>query len=163
MGRGSGPTRVRVAVKAVVVQDGRLLTVKIRDLLNPERFYYALPGGGQRPGENLHEAMERECLEEVGVRVEVGPLLFVREYIGTNHEYAAVDSEFHQVEMVFSCTLLDAAEVGNGHAPDDRQVAVEWIDLARLNEHFFRPRALVKHLQSPLVYPERPIYIGDVN
>ncbi len=44
MGRGSGPTRVRVAVKAVVVQDGRLLTVKIRDLLNPERFYYALPG-----------------------------------------------------------------------------------------------------------------------
>lgn len=162
MTRATGPTTVRVAAKAVIIRDGRLLTVKVRDLLNSERFYYALPGGGQQPGENLHDTMRRECLEEVGARVEVGPLLYVREYIGPNHEYAAVDSRFHQVEMVFSCTLLDDAELGNGRAPDTRQVAVEWLELARLDEYFFRPRALVKLLQSPLPTPH-PVYLGDVN
>src|SRR5690606_37838510 len=65
MTRASGPTAVRVAAKAVIVRDGRLLTVKSKDLLHPERFYYSLPGGGQQPGENLLDAMRRECLEEV--------------------------------------------------------------------------------------------------
>lgn len=162
MTRAAGPTKVRVAAKAVIIRDGRLLTVKVRDRLHTDRCYYALPGGGQQPGENLHETMRRECLEEVGARVEVGPLLYVREYIGPNHEYAAVDSRFHQVEMVFSCTLLDDAELGNGRAPDTRQVAVEWLELARLDEYFFRPRALVKLLQSPLPTPH-PVYLGDVN
>lgn len=163
MTRASGPTVVRVAAKAVIVRDGRLLTVKVRDRLDTERFYYSLPGGGQQPGENLHDAMRRECLEEVGARVEVGPLLYVREYIGPNHEYATVDGEFHQVEMVFACTLLDDSDIGNGRAPDERQVAVEWLDLARLDQYFFRPRALVKLLQSPPPPTRRPIYLGDVN
>lgn len=161
MTRASGPTAVRVAAKAVIVRDGRLLTVKSKDLLHPERFYYSLPGGGQQPGENLLDAMRRECLEEVGALVDVGPLLYVREYIGPNHEYAAVDGRFHQVEMVFACTLLDESELGNGRAPDDRQVAVEWLELARLDQYFFRPRALVKLLQtSPSL---QSIYLGDIN
>lgn len=158
-----GPSIVRVAAKAVIVQDGRLLTVKTRDLLYPDRYYYSLPGGGQRPGENLHDTMRRECLEEVGARVEVGPLLYVREYIGPNHEYAAVDGQFHQVEMLFSCTLLDDAEIGHGTAPDQRQVAVEWLELERLGDYFFRPRALVGLLQSPPPPGLRPVYLGDIN
>lgn len=165
MTRASGPTAVRVAAKAVIIRDGRLLTVKAQDLMYPERFYYALPGGGQEPGENLHDAMRRECLEEIGAHVEVGPLLYVREYIGPNHEYAAVDGRFHQVEMVFACTLVDESELGNGRAPDARQVAVEWLELSRLDRYFFRPRALVEPLMSsPSPSPaSQPIYLGDVN
>ena len=33
--------------------------------------YYTLPGGKQEPGENLVEALKRECLEEIGAEISV--------------------------------------------------------------------------------------------
>lgn len=163
----AGPTKVRVAVKAVIVHQGRLLTVKVRDLLHKDVIVHSLPGGGQRPGENLHEAMLRECREEIGVSVDVGDVLFVRDYIGLNHGRVAVDAEFHQVELFFACSLRDdgdAQRVGAGVAPDERQVGVEWVPLARLAKYNFRPKALL-----PLLHTfsagghRRPVYLGDVD
>lgn len=157
----TGPTEVRTAAKAVILRDGHLLTIKVKDLLYQGRVYYALPGGGQDPGENLHETLRRECLEEVGAVVDVGDLLYVREYIGPNHEYAAVDGEFQQIDLIFACKLVDDTHLGNGSAPDDRQLAVEWLRLDRLDEYYFRPQTLIPLLQQ---LPRRqPTYLGDVN
>lgn len=160
----AGPTTVRIAAKAVIIHERRLLTIKVRDLLHKDDFYHCLPGGGQQPGENLHEALIRECKEEIGTTVAVGELLFVRDYIGPNHAHAAVDGRFHQVELIFACTLARAAdvdEVGNGVAPDARQVAVEWLALDRLPTYNFRPRALTRLLQA--LPARRPAYLGDVD
>ena len=62
-------TRVRRAAKAIIVQEGQLLTVVSK---HKDEIFYTLPGGGQKPGETLAEAMAGECLEEVGVRVAAG-------------------------------------------------------------------------------------------
>lgn len=159
-----GPTRVRVAAKAVIIYEQRLLTVKVRDLLDPDDHYYGLPGGGQQPGENLHEALIRECKEEVGVPVRVGELMFARDYIGPNHRRAAVDGRFHQVELMFSCTLAEGADVddvGNGVAPDNRQIGVKWLELDALGRYNFRPGPLVEWLQRPTV--TGPVYLGDID
>lgn len=159
-----GPTKVRVAAKAIIIHEGRLLTVKVRDLLDPDDFYYGLPGGGQRPGENLHEALLRECEEEIGVPVRVGELRFVRDYIGPNHRRAEVDGRFHQVELIFSCGLTngaDAERVGEGVAPDPRQVGVRWIELEQLPQYNFRPSPLTRLLQRPPA--PGPVYLGDVD
>jgi ADP-ribose pyrophosphatase YjhB (NUDIX family) len=43
-------------------------------------YWYCLPGGGQNPGENLREAVVRECQEEIGVVVTVAEILFIRDY-----------------------------------------------------------------------------------
>lgn len=150
-----------MAVKAVVIRDGRLLTIKSKDRVGDGQFYHSLPGGGQRPGETLHEALRRECLEEVGVSVEVGPLLYVREYIGLNHEYADLDRDFHQVEMIFACSLPQDVEPVLTKAADERQVAVAWIPLDELEAYRFRPRALQSLLRLP--GPHRLSYLGDVN
>lgn len=161
---GEGPTKVRVAAKAVIIHQRRLLTIKVRDLLHKGDFYHCLPGGGQRPGENLHEALVRECKEEIGAAVRVGELLFVRDYIGPNHGHAAVDGQFHQVELIFACTLtrdVDVRDVGNGVAPDARQVGVEWVGLERLPKYNFRPRALTGLLQAAPA--PSPAYLGDVD
>lgn len=165
-----GPTKVRVAAKALIVNEQRLLTVKVRDLLEPSDFYYGLPGGGQQPGENLHDALMRECEEEIGVPVHVGELLFARDYIGFNHRRAAVDGRFHQVELIFSCTLTPGtkmSDVGNGVAPDVRQIGVEWIPLERLLHVNFRPEPLARILQRPNtgrpVLDGGPVYLGDVD
>jgi len=52
------------SVSVVAVHNGRLLTVTTGST-------YMLPGGVVEPGERLHEAAERETLEETGLEVRV--------------------------------------------------------------------------------------------
>src|SRR5437879_2738782 len=75
-GAMNGPMRVRTAAKAIVVRDDHLLAIKCQGRAG---LFYILPGGGQEPGEDLVVCLQRECLEEIGVGVEVGPLRYVRE------------------------------------------------------------------------------------
>ena len=89
---------VRVSVKAVIIQDGKLLVTKNTD---PWGIFYLLPGGGQMPGESLHEALMRECREEIGVEVEIGDPVFIRDYIARNHEFAEIEPDVHQIELRF--------------------------------------------------------------
>ena len=113
--------RIRVSAKAVIVSDGRVLLCRNVD---EKGDWYCLPGGGQRRGETLVEAVRRECLEEIGDEVEVGRLLFVRDYIAANHEFAPTDPEVHQVELMFACTLPAVDEPAIGATPDSWQSGV---------------------------------------
>jgi ADP-ribose pyrophosphatase YjhB (NUDIX family) len=165
-----------VGVKALVLRDGLVLCARKRDA---EGDICTFPGGGQEPGETLVEAGRREFHEEVGRRVRVGELLFVREYIGRNHEFAATDAGVHVVDHVFRCTLLphDGAPPAGAapHTPwpgaavspnaDPGQVAVEWLPVAALDEHPFRPRALQPYLRQLAggERPTAPVYVGGVN
>lgn len=94
---------IRNSVKAVIIEGNHVLLTKNED---DEGVFYLFPGGGQEPSESFHDALQRECLEEIGLGVEIGELVFIREYIGKNHEYAATDSLIHQVEFYFKCKLI---------------------------------------------------------
>jgi ADP-ribose pyrophosphatase YjhB (NUDIX family) len=91
-------TRFRNSAKALIIEDNRLLAIQHAGVSGQ---YHALPGGGQRPFETLTDALKRECIEELGVHVDVGDLLFIREYIGKNHEFAEKDGDAHQIEFYF--------------------------------------------------------------
>jgi 8-oxo-dGTP pyrophosphatase MutT (NUDIX family) len=58
-----------------------------------------------KKGEELKDAVARECIEEIGCSVEVKDIIHIREYIGKNHEFAEWDSEVHQVEFYFDCSI----------------------------------------------------------
>ena len=153
---------VRVSVKAVIIENGRLLVTRnVTRNTDEDGDFYLLPGGGQEPGESLPEALRRECREEVGADVEVHDLVLVRDYIGRNHEFAAHNSDFHQVEIMFRCTLPDSAGLGNGSNPDGWQIGVDWLDLATLNETRLYPAVLKRVI--PAIGDQRNIYLGDVN
>ncbi|WP_427138152.1 NUDIX domain-containing protein [Psychrobacillus psychrodurans] len=62
---------MRNSSKAVIIRDDKLLTIKLHE---NDKTYYILPGGGQKPGENLHQTLERECMEEVGAKITIGEL-----------------------------------------------------------------------------------------
>ena len=172
----SRPAQLRVGVKALVISGRSVLCVRKRDDAGD---ICSFPGGGQEPGETLAEAVRRELREETGLDARVGELLFVREYIGRNHEFAATDAGVHVVDHLFRCTLLSEA----GHAPADEtdtaaqptafaptsadpgQVAVEWLPVETLDEHPFRPRALQPYLREIARggRSSAPLYVGDVN
>ncbi len=149
---------IRVAPKAVIVQDGKLLAIKNRDA---EGFWYILPGGGQEPGEPLDDALRRECREEAGIDVQVGALLYARDYIGRNHEFAAQQADVHQLELMFACTVEAGQTPTVGAVPDNDQVGVEWLDLRTLNAYRLYPKILQGLLAEPL--PPGAPYLGDVN
>ncbi|WP_127539146.1 NUDIX domain-containing protein [Paenibacillus illinoisensis] len=149
---------IRNSAKAVIVQNGRLLVIRLEDQYGTA---YVFPGGGQEKGEELKDAVARECLEEIGQAVNVGELLHIREYIGKNHEFAEWDADIHQVEFYFECSLKDTdATVFEGSNPDDHQVAVEWIALEDLPSVRLYPQTI-----GELLLKREPlrIYLGDIN
>lgn len=152
---------IRNSAKAIVIEDGKLLCTKNSDHLG---VYYLLPGGGQNPGENLAEALKRECQEEISSEIEVHDLRYVRDYISNNHDYEFADENpgFHQVELMFRCSLVDGEEPATGETPDGHQIGVEWLPLDRLSEYRLYPKALIPYLMKHEDMSSI-VYIGDVN
>jgi ADP-ribose pyrophosphatase YjhB (NUDIX family) len=150
---------IRTAARALIIHEDRLLTIKMRDASG---IFYILPGGGQRHGETLRQGLVRECLEEIGTRVEVGELLYVREYIGKNHEFRQSHRAFHQVENVFRCHLPDPGGIGPGTEHDKKQIGVEWIPLHEVPARRLLPEA-IKPFFSTTGFTPAHNYLGDVN
>jgi len=150
---------IRNSAKAVIVQNDKVLLTKNVDR---EGFFYLFPGGGQEKFETLQEAVIRECVEEIGRPVQVEDLLFIREYIGRNHQFAEWDADVHQVEFYFRCSLSEAGADGRfeGNNPDSNQVGVEWVELNRMEEIRIYPAALGVNLKQGVF---KSIYLGDTN
>jgi 8-oxo-dGTP diphosphatase len=67
----SGRSLPRVIVAAVIIVDGRVLAAE-RSAPPEVAGRWEFPGGKVEPGETDAQALARECLEELGVRVAVG-------------------------------------------------------------------------------------------
>lgn len=151
--------QIRSAARAIVISDGCLLATKMRD---KQGSYYILPGGGQLPGETLEETVRRECLEEVGIEVQVRRLLYVREYIGKNHTFSKRHVGFHQLEHVFLCETLTPHKACPGSETDNHQVGVSWLSLEAIDRIRFYPDSIKSFLKDgKLAFPS--IYLGDCN
>ncbi|MEI3615041.1 NUDIX domain-containing protein, partial [Pseudogracilibacillus sp. SO30301A] len=129
-----------------------------------EGYYYILPGGGQEHGENLHQTLKRECIEEINVDVEIGNLIFIREYIGKNHEHSAFDSGVHQIEYMFLCKVKQGSkEIRNGIVPDEGQIGVEWLPLSELLSCRLYPQTMRQHIIDYNAGKDSAVYLGDIN
>jgi 8-oxo-dGTP diphosphatase len=69
------------------------LLVNHRGLYNHD--FWAPPGGGVEFGERADKSLQREFLEETGLRVKVGKMMFVCEF---------VKPPWHAIELMFAVT-----------------------------------------------------------
>ena len=152
--------RLRNAAKALIVKGGHVLVVEYLDESGP---WYILPGGGARPGETLTAALQRECVEELGCSVRINDLLFVREYISSNHAYFAEWArDVHHVDFIFACDVADEYDPESVRRnPAGIQNAVAWKSLDELAGLRFFPGQLLDVMRGRGT-PVLPHYLGDV-
>lgn len=150
---------IRTAARALIIQNENLLTIKMKDA---NGIFYILPGGGQNHGETLKKSLEREVFEEVGAEISVGKLAYVREYIGKNHGFRKSHHSFHQLESVFFCSLKSSPEIEKAHNPDNKQIGVEWIPIAKISDYKILPEILNSFIQD-IHLKENDLYLGDIN
>jgi ADP-ribose pyrophosphatase YjhB (NUDIX family) len=82
------PANFAVTVRALIVDQDQLLMVKH----DPKFKFYALPGGKLETGEYTTDAMERELMEELSIKADVGKLLIVNDWVGPSD---------HRLELFF--------------------------------------------------------------
>ncbi len=141
----------RISPRALIRQEDTVLVTVNQD---QDGLYYLLPGGGQEPFEDLHTTLIREMLEEVGAEVEIGDIVYVREYI--NHDDVKPGfPPFHQVEVIFRCQLKGEPQTATN--PDTLQSGWMWMPIGELLNVTFFPQSIARALNGP---GGEKIYVG---
>lgn len=145
---------VRLAVRAILLHEGRLLIVNAWP--GRKSDLWCAPGGGVEPGRSLPENLRREVAEETGLRISVGAPCLVNEF----HDPGG---DFHQCDIYFRAHITGGLVNG---APDagwrdpagivDRRRFVTEAELRRLR---FKPDTLpdVAWGEGPCYDPLEPI------
>lgn len=135
---------VRLAVRAILIEDDRILLAQFLDASGP---WYVTPGGGVQHGETIEEAFHRELYEELGARAEFGAVAFIREILADRLETTNLPVGFHQVEVFVHGRLLPGQTL-RMVAPDASQVGLVWVPLVELHTLPFFPRGLIPEFQA---------------
>lgn len=68
---------IKIKIRGIIFHEGKLLTVR-----HPhDTSFAALPGGHLEWGEDLKEGLSREIIEELGVKPDIGRLLYINTFI----------------------------------------------------------------------------------
>lgn len=130
---------IRLAVRAAIVHQGRLLLVNAYPPGGP--VLWVLPGGGVERGESLTAALMREVFEETGLSIRPGAPVLVNEF----HD---PDTGFHQVEIAFHATLAAAGAVPPSFTGwTDRAGVVnrhKWVDQSEISALCHKPDRLAQ-------------------
>jgi len=124
-------------VRAVIIQDGKLLTIK---RVKNNETYFVLPGGGVESGEDGKLALVRECLEEVNVKVIVGDLIY-KQIFNQNEE------------LFYVCNIVNGA-VGSGSGNeykkmvDNNTYEPTWLSLDEINDKTVRPVEIIANIKN---------------
>ena len=119
------PDAPRVAVGAVVVHQYKVLLV-LRGKA-PAKGMWAIPGGSVNLAETLQAAAEREILEETGLRVKAGEVIYVFDKI----EWDEADRvRYHYVIIDLQAEPVDPTQP---LIPADDVVDAGWFSLADLD------------------------------
>lgn len=124
---------MKTRVRSVIVVNGLILLIhRIKEGLE----YWVFPGGGvEESDQSSEQALQRECLEEIGVEVHVGDLF-------------AEETKEDARELFYRCEIL-SGEVGTGKGPEFQPGSnykgtyeFQWIPVAELEKCDVKPETI---------------------
>ena len=117
------PERPFVGVGVVVLRGDEVLLVQRGKA--PNKGQWSIPGGKQRLGETVMQAVHRELLEETGVKIKQAALLDVVDVIMQDDNGKI---QYHYTLVDYQAEWLS----GEGRSGDDAD-AVKWVSFDELN------------------------------
>ena len=103
------PARPIPCVGGLAFRDSAVLLVQRAK--DPGRGMWSIPGGAVKTGETLVQALQREMMEEVGLEVEVGPLVEVIDRIVPDDDGRIL---YHYIIMDYLCYPASGEEPRHG-------------------------------------------------
>lgn len=116
----------RIRVAGLVRKDDEFLLIQQQD--RHGKLHWSLPGGRLEASDaDMFRGVEREVLEETGLRVQAGQLLFLSEYSGP---------DMFALTLIFDCQLVDGENPANIHLnntmEDDNIHDVAWWHVSQI-------------------------------
>ncbi|WP_375740532.1 NUDIX domain-containing protein [Pseudomonas boanensis] len=144
------PLQHRIRAAGLLVEQGRILLVKH---VVGDDTYWIPPGGGfeSQSDESTRDTVRREFREETGLEVDVGPLVYVREFaepaMGRFHMELFYRIDAWRGEL----SLTNLTGLG-GDEFEIRELA--WVSQAELASLPFYPAELLEDVWERLAQPE---------
>jgi 8-oxo-dGTP pyrophosphatase MutT (NUDIX family) len=154
---------VRQGVRALLLDpDDRVLLVRF---VNPEtgEEFWATPGGGLDPGEELEEGLRRELREETGLEnADIGPVVWTRRHVFPWAGKTLDQSE--RIALVRSPAFEPLPGLTPAQLVEEGVHELRWWTLDELarSDANFAPRRIVRFLRQLLEEgpPSVPIDVG---
>lgn len=133
----------------VVIENNHILVMKYQ---YGDQFIYNLPGGNPDASELLSETIARECMEELGIDVEVGTMLLMGQVSGNDQRDDVLHILF-EGEIIGGIPELQAGETSAQE--------VLWMDIDALSQVTMYPNIGVE-LVDLLITQQKGKYVGAI-
>ena len=138
----------RIKCRGIIVSNGELLVVRHAE---PNEFY-ALPGGHLEQGEDPRQCIERELEEELGIKPDIGRLLYVNIFEHDDRTY---------LEFLFE---IKNGDVYRNYESQVRTHAHELIEIRWISPQekiLLRPHAMHEDFKKGRMISDEPRFIRD--
>jgi ADP-ribose pyrophosphatase YjhB (NUDIX family) len=141
--------KIIIKVRAIILYDGKLLVVR-----HPhDTSFAALPGGHLEWGEDIKECLSREMVEELGIKPEVGKLLYINNFSQTDGKQYI---EFF-FEVKNGMDYLDTVKFTRSHAHEIAEIV--WI--SPIDSIKILPKSLGDDFKAGKIVSHEVEYIKD--
>jgi 8-oxo-dGTP diphosphatase len=143
----SGSACFRIAVSALIFNEGKVLLAHRRDI-----DWWNLPGGGMEEGETVEESLRREVFEETGLEVEIGQLVGI---------YSKPQKQ--EVVLAFRCQVTNGSPRETEETRECRYFAPDALPPNTLPKHRQRVEDALLNQQSAILRAQRTSTEEDQN
>jgi 8-oxo-dGTP diphosphatase len=126
-GERTYPERPIVAVGGVAIHESRVLLVRRGQ--PPLEGRWSIPGGILEVGETIAEGIERELMEETGVRVRVLELIEIYEKVMRDEENRP---QYHFVILDYACEVVEGTARAGGDVTEVKWASEQELDALAL-------------------------------
>ena len=141
--------KIVIHVRAIILNDGKLLAVR-----HPhDTSFAALPGGHLEWGEDVKGCLSREIIEELGVKPDIGRLLYINNYTQTDNK--------QHIEFFFEVKngndYLDTEKLARSHAHE----IAEMVWISPTDNVKILPKLFAEDFKAEKVISDEVRYIKD--